>query len=75
MEKVILRKNKLFIIDKSKLKPEARKQEIYNALYASIYEEFQGANTNPTYKNLNSLDKFEKLNSYAYNWLKQKGFI
>jgi hypothetical protein len=75
MEKVIIRKNKLFIIDKSKLKPEARKEEIFNALYAAVYEEFQGADKNPTYKNLNSLDKLEQLNSYAYNWLKQKGFI
>jgi len=40
MEKVIIRKNKLFIIDKSKLKPEARKEEIFNALYAAVYEEF-----------------------------------
>jgi hypothetical protein len=75
MEKVILRKNKLFIIDKSKLKPEARKEEIYNALYAAVYEEFQGANTNLIYKDLNSLSRLEEVNKFAYNWLKQKGFI
>jgi len=75
MEKVIYRRSKLFIIDKEKLKPHARREEVYNALYAAIYSEFQGASNNPNYKDLTNLDKLEQVNVFAYNWLKQRGFI
>jgi len=75
MEKVIYRKNKFFIIDKDKLKPLGRKDEVYNALYAAIYTEFQGANENPNYKDLTNLDKLDQVNTFAFNWLKQRGFV
>lgn len=75
METVIYRKSKLFVIDKDKLKPHAKKEEIYNALYAAIYVEFQGASKNPVYKDMTSLDKIEQVNAFAYNWLKQRGYI
>ena len=75
MEKIIFRKNKLFIIDKEKLKPHARKDEIYTALYAAIYTEFQGASKHPNYKDLTNLDKLEEVNAFANSWLKQRGFI
>lgn len=75
MEKVIYRKNKLFVLDKSKLKPQGKREEVYNGLYAAIYSEFQGASVNDIYKDLTSLDRLEQVNEFAYNWLKQRGFI
>lgn len=75
MQKVIYRKNKLFIIDKDKIKPHGQKNEVYNALYAAIYTEFQGANFNANYKDLTNLDKLDQVNAFAYNWLKQRGFV
>lgn len=75
MEKVIYRKNKFFIIDKDKIKPHGRRDDVYNALYAAIYVEFQGASDNPNYKDLTNLDKLEQVNTFAYNWLKQRGFV
>ncbi len=75
MEKVIYRRNKLFIIDKEKIKPHGRKTEVYNALYAAIYTEFQGASNNPNYKDLTNLDKLDQVNTFAFNWLKERGFV
>lgn len=75
MENVIFRKNKLFVLDKEKLKPHAKKDEIYTALYAAIYTEFQGASKHPNYKDLTNLDKVGEVNSFAYKWLKQRGYI
>ncbi len=75
MEDVIFRKNKMFILDKEKLKPHAKKEEIYTALYAAIYTEFQGASKHPNYKNLTNLNKMQEVNLFAFNWLKQRGYI
>ncbi len=75
METVIYRKNKLFIIDKEKLKPHAKREDVYTALYAAIYTEFQGASDHPNYKDLTNLDKLAEINKYAYDWLKSRGFI
>lgn len=75
MEKIIYRRDNKFHIDKSKLKAHAKRDEIYNALYAEIYLEFSGAVNNPVYKDLTPLARIEKLNEFAYNWLKNRGFI
>lgn len=75
MEKIIYRKNKMFCIDKSKLKPEAQKNDVTTALYAAIYTEFSGANYNKDYENLSSLEKFEKVNDFAVDWLNKRGLL
>ena len=75
MKQVIFRKNKLFIIDKEQLKPASRRPDILNSLYAEIYTEFSGASYNPNYENLTNLEKFNKVNEFAYNWLKSRGHI
>lgn len=73
MEKIIYRKNKLFCIDKSKLKPEAQTPEVCSALYAAIYSEFSGAIYNKDYNNLTSLERLNKLNEFATEWLEERG--
>lgn len=73
MENIIYRKNKLFCIDKSKLSPKACKDEIINALYAAVYMEFSGANYNEEYKNLNFLERLDKVNQFANKWLAERG--
>lgn len=75
MVQVILRKNKLFTIDAEALKPIARKPDIINALYAELYNEFSGANYNPSYKDLTNLERFNKLNEFANTWLKARGYL
>ena len=73
METIIIRKNKLFCIDKSKLSQKACKEDILNALYAAIYNEFSGANYNDDYKNLTALEKLNKVNEFAHKWLSDRG--
>lgn len=73
MEQLIYRKNKMFIIDKSKLKPQARKDDVCTALYAAIYEEFSGASYNQDYMSLDYISRLNKLNEFAWKWLEQRG--
>jgi hypothetical protein len=75
MEKIIYRQNKLFCIDKSKLKPMAQKNEVIVGLYAAIYSEFVGASKNRQYKDLNGLQKLDKVNEFALNWLSERGLL
>lgn len=75
MKQVIYRKNKMFVIDQDELKPSARRPDVLNALYAEIYTEFNGASYNPSYEKLTNLEKFNKLNEFAYNWLKSRGYV
>jgi hypothetical protein len=75
MEKIIYRKNKLFCIDKSKLKPVAQKDNIYIALYAAIYTEFSGAIYNQDYSNLTSIARLDKVNEFALKWLDERGLL
>jgi hypothetical protein len=75
MVSVIYRKNKLFIIDKSKIKADSKVDEICNSLYAEIYSEFVGASSNAKYKHLASKDMLEEINKFAYVWLKKRGLI
>lgn len=75
MKQVIYRKNKMFVIDQDELKPSARRPDVLNALYAEIYTEFNGASYNPLYEKLTNLEKFNKLNEFAYNWLKSRGYV
>lgn len=70
---LIYRKNGKFFIDQSQLKIESRKTEICNALYEAIYKEFMGASENSVYKSLTPLEKMQKLNDFAHDWLKNRG--
>lgn len=73
MKTVIIRKNNKFWIDRTQLSAAANKETICNALYAAIYTEFLGASKNPNYMHLNNLEKLNKLNEFALNWLKIRG--
>lgn len=75
MENIIYRKNKMFCIDKGKLKPEAQKNDVITALYAAIYTEFSGAIYNSDYKDLSNLEKFIKVNEFANDWLNKRGLL
>jgi len=70
---LIYRQTNRFIINKAELKPKANTTEIRNALYAAIYDEFSGAVKNPKYRNLTSIEKMNKLNEFANNWLQKRG--
>lgn len=63
----------MFTIDKTKLKPVAQKEDIYQALYAAIYLEFSGAHYNQDYANLNYIERLTKLNEFAWKWLEERG--
>lgn len=73
MKKYFYRQTNQFVLDKTQLGSEAQLVDNMNALYAAVYEEFFGATENPKYKNLTPLQKFQKLNEYAYKWLKERG--
>lgn len=75
MENIVYRKSKFFIIDKSKLKPHAQKNDVIVALYAAIYSEFSGASNNPDYMHLNPLQRLTKVNEFANNWLNSRGLL
>lgn len=74
MSQIIRRRNSMFVIDKTLLDPKANNPEIINSLYAAIYVEFKGAVKNPNYKNLTPKDRFQKVNDFANDWLKERGF-
>jgi hypothetical protein len=74
MENIVIRRNRQFIIDSSKLKPEANRTDVINGLYAAIYDEFKGASKNKVYMKLTPLELIKKLNEFAYKWLKDRGF-
>lgn len=65
----------MFVIDKSKLKPKAQKDDIMTALYAAIYTEFSGAVYNEDYMNLGVSDRLSKVNEFAYKWLNERGLL
>jgi len=73
MKQIIKRKSRMFCIDKTQLKPEARTTEVYNGLYAALYEEFKGANESPKYKRMTPLERLNSLNVFAINWLIERG--
>lgn len=75
MDNIIYRKNKMFMIDKTKLKPAARKDDVCVALYAAIYQEFSGANYNQDYSDLTPLERMNKLNEFARNWLAERKLL
>ena len=66
--------NGRLVIDDNSLNPAAQNTMVKNALYAAIYSEFLGANKNEKYKKLNTLQRFNKLNEFATQWLKDRGF-
>ena len=71
---IFYRFNMEFKIKDSELPESAKSSSVKNALYAAVYEEFFGASENIKYKHLSSLAKFSKLNEFASNWLKEKGY-
>jgi hypothetical protein len=70
---VFKRSNRLFTIDGTKLKKNTT--DIRNALYLAVYQEFLGATDNPKYKDLNTLERFNKLNDFATTWLTERGLL
>lgn len=75
MKNLVMRRNNQFIIDKDfiKIKTGTSKDEISTALYAEIYLEFRGANTHREYSKLTNVERLQALNSFAKDWLKQRG--
>jgi len=73
MSNIIIRRNNKFCINESALKPKANKTNIHAALLGAVYLEFRGASTNLIYKDLSPLERFNKLNEFARNWLKERG--
>ena len=73
MKPLIYRYNGLFFIDKEQLSKEANTLEVCNALYIAISKEFTGACENPLYNKLTMSEKMDKVNSFAHDWLKQRG--
>lgn len=70
---VIKYSNVGFVILESAIVPQARTVDVKNALYVALYNEFLGASKNPKYQDLTVLERVQKLNDYAKDWLKQKG--
>jgi len=75
MKTIIVRKNKMFVINKSELSVEAKKDSNCNALYADIYTEFKGASQNPTYKGKTPKEMLDEVNKFANDWLQTKGLL
>lgn len=75
MKTIIFRRGRMFCIDNSQLSSKANKTPIINALYASIYDEFKGAATNPSYKGLNPKQMLDKVNEFANEWLQSRGLL
>lgn len=73
MKIIITRRSNRFCIDKTQLSAAAKKDDICNALYAAVYDEFKGASKHPNYKDLSNLDRLNKLNEFALDWLKDRG--
>lgn len=73
MKQIVYRKNHKFYIDIDELSPKAKSTQVCNALYAAIYAEFMGADQNPKYSGMTYLDRFNKVNEFANNWLKERG--
>ena len=70
---IFYRQNNQFKIDTTKLSSKANTTQIKNALYAAVYQEFFGASENPKYKDLTLVQRINKLNEFAENWLIQRG--
>jgi hypothetical protein len=70
---IFYRQSNQFKIDDSKLSSKARNTQIKNALYAAVYQEFFGASENPNYKDLTLVQRMNKLNEFAENWLLKRG--
>ena len=71
---VIIRKNRLFIIDETVLPELANTIPIRGALYAAIYGEFKGAALSESYKNFTIEQRMKAINDYAWKWLTDRGF-
>ena len=71
---IFFRYNGEFRIKDSELPLKARSSQIQNGLYAAVYEEFLGASENPKYSKLTTLERINKLNEFANNWIIQQGF-
>lgn len=75
MKKYFYRQNNQFVIDSDLLSSKANTTAVINGLYAAAYLEFRGAVENPKYKDLTALEKMNKLNEFAHNWLKTRGLL
>ena len=71
---VIVRRNRLFVIDKNVIPEGAETPEISGALYAAVHDEFKGAAYSEGYKHLSIQDRIDSLNKFAWQWLEDRGF-
>lgn len=74
-DKTVYRRNNRFIINTDKVKDLEGKDKVLLTLYATIYSEFFGAQYSKKYKNFNSIQKLEKINTFAEEWLEERGFL
>ena len=72
---LVYRNNRLFCIDEDQLVERARNSHIIGALYAAIHEEFKGASIQDRYKNLTYQQRLEKVNDFAWNWLRERRLV
>jgi hypothetical protein len=70
---LIYKYNGKFFIDKTQLSVKVNKDDICNDLYLAIYSEFLGAAENPLYRELTFMEKMQKVNDFAHEWLRQRG--
>lgn len=71
---LVLRNNRMFVLDETQLPESAKNTPTKNALYADIYMEFRGASKNPKYKDLTIQQRMKVLNTFALNWLQVRGY-
>ena len=71
---LVMRNNRMFVLDDTQLPESANNTPTKNALYADIYMEFRGASKNPKYKNLTYQQRMEVLNTFAQDWLRLRGY-
>ena len=76
MKNLVKRQNKRFILDKDFIKKVSGVSidEVCTALYAEMYLEFRGANTHREYSKLTNIERLDAINTFAKDWLKQRGF-
>lgn len=71
---LIFRQNRFFKIDASQLPEKANTPAIINGLYADLYLEFHGAEKSSKYGSMDLVERMNAVNTYADQWLKDRGF-
>lgn len=72
MQPLIIRKNRLFVIDETVLPEKAKKPQYRLALYAAMHDEFKGAIESEKYCNMTPAEKMQHINDFAWKWLQDR---